>query len=228
MRGAPNSHYDLCYINRCGEVTGKRIEHTYVPIGEWSCAHASIDAGDVLELAAGGSPWRRAEMMEASGTNRGGTADGSEPAVANEVHDMTYLVQGTRCFNEVLPPPVTAQAANEGWMICGTPKKLPKGIVHRQSDYMIPSRDRIAPVKALLPCMPTCTIILILYGLQINHATRFLFCKSITQRVSYFACRLPGFSWQGTLPKESMKSMCRPRERKRVELIRKYRHMSLK
>ena len=55
---------------------------------------------------------------------RGGTADGSEPAVANEVHDTTYLVQGTRCFNEVLPPPVTAKAANEGRMICGTPKKL--------------------------------------------------------------------------------------------------------
>ena len=58
-------------------------------------------------------------MTEASGTNRGGTADGSEPAVANEVHDTTYLVQGTRCFNEVLPPPVTAKAANEGRTICG-------------------------------------------------------------------------------------------------------------
>ena len=102
--------------------------------------------------------------------------------------------------------------------------------------------------------MPTCTIILILYGLQINHATHFLFCKSITQHVSYFACRLPlglcararitvngwDFPGKGHCLKEVEKYV--QTERKETggahlkiltkenggAYIRKYRHMSLK
>ena len=174
-------------------------------------------------------------MTEASGTNRGGIADGSEPAVANEVHDMTYLVQGTRCFNEVLPPPVTVKAANEGWMICGTPKKLPD----RLHDPVLRSDCSCKSAPTLHAHMHNNTNTIRSPNqsrstfpiLQINHAARLLFCMSLAagpMRPGKNNGERLGFSWQGTLPKGSMKSMCRPIERKRVEPIRKYRHMSLK